>query len=171
MSKTSRTKGARGENEVAATLQHLLADPTIVRNLNQYQEGGRDLAGDSIDAFHCEVKRRSTRTELRIALWVHTTELAATTDTESPRIPVVICREDNSEWRAYPCLTLQQFADYVEGQRLLVKERQLRDAVDRLAPKPKPMSKRASSKGKPDAPDTPPTPDTPPSGEGEPSTA
>lgn len=113
MSQASRRKGARAEVELANELQRLLGDETIQRNLDQYQDGGRDLRGDSLADFHIEIKRRGSPSELRLGLWARTTELAATADTDQPRVPVIIARADGMPWRAYPCLTLEQLADFI----------------------------------------------------------
>lgn len=114
MSRGSRTKGARAENEVASELQRLLGDQTIRRNVEQYSAGGKDLQGDSIDGYHIEIKRRNNRSELRLGLWTQQAELAATADTDSPELAIIITRCDGTEWRCYPCMTLEQLAEYIQ---------------------------------------------------------
>jgi len=92
MSKTSRTKGAAGERELAALLGERLG-LSLRRRLAQYQAGGHDLEG--WDGVHIEVKRYKAASQGQVAgWWQQTLEQCAGGET-----PLLAYRADQQAWR------------------------------------------------------------------------
>lgn len=125
MGKTSRTKGAAGERELAALLNERLG-LTLSRRLAQYQRGGHDL--DGWEGVHIEVKRYATATQGQVAgWWQQTLEQCAGGET-----PVLAYRANAQKWRFVirPCdwsgptsepveVTIDGFIEWVRhGQQL-----------------------------------------------------
>lgn len=97
--KMARSKGQRGEREVAKLLQPVVnevyvaagfAPPLFKRNLMQSREGGYDIVG--LDWLALEVKRQET---LNVnTWWKQTIEQAGEKQT-----PVLIYRKNHGKWR------------------------------------------------------------------------
>lgn len=102
--KTSRTKGANAENEVAREIHDLLG-VRMSRRLRQYQAGGCDLqvdegqegaVADLLRRLAIEVKRHATATQAQVAgWWRQAVEQAHAQGT----IPCLAYREDRQQWR------------------------------------------------------------------------
>lgn len=97
LSASERTKGARGEREVADVLRSfgLPADRTV-HNSGLYLRG--DLTG--VEGYHVEVKRQET---LRLPTW-----LRQAADECGDCVPVVAFRQNRGEW--YATLPLRDLA-------------------------------------------------------------
>lgn len=91
MSKTSRTKGAAAEREVAALLNDRLG-LGLKRRLAQYQAGGHDL--DGWPGVAVEVKRHRRATQGLIADWWQ-----QTLEQAQGEIPLLAYRADQQQWR------------------------------------------------------------------------
>lgn len=92
MSKTSRTKGAAGEREVAKLLGERLGID-LRRRLAQYQSGGHDL--DGWNGVAIEVKRHRKASQGDIATWWGQA-LEQCTNGEAP---LLAYRADSQAWR------------------------------------------------------------------------
>lgn len=97
MAKSSRTKGVRGEQEVAAIFRSHGFDCDRVPNSGGLRIKG-DLAGPNLP--HVEVKRQET---LRLPIWLR--QAAAEC---GDRVPVVAFRQNRGEW--YAALPLDALA-------------------------------------------------------------
>ncbi len=86
----SRSKGQRGEREVASILNKNLGLKSK-RNLAQYQEGGFDLIG--IPNYAIEVKRCE---KINIEKWWSQTKEQAE---EVSLTPLLFYRKNNDEWK------------------------------------------------------------------------
>lgn len=97
MSASERSKGARGEREVATILRAygLEVDRTV-------QNSGYFLRGDitGVEGYHLEVKRQET---LRVPAWIRQAE-----DECGDLVPVVTFRQNRGEW--YAALPLRDLA-------------------------------------------------------------
>lgn len=97
MSASERTKGARGEREVAELLRNFgIEVDRTVHNSGMYLRG--DLTG--VEGYHFEVKRQET---LRVPTW-----LRQAADECGDLVPVVAFRQSRSEW--YAALPLRDLA-------------------------------------------------------------
>ncbi|WP_129141509.1 putative PDDEXK endonuclease [Modicisalibacter coralii] len=92
MGKTSRTKGAKGELQLAALLNERLG-LSLTRRLAQYQSGGHDL--DGWEGVHVESKRNRTATQGQITGWWHQT----LEQCPGGETPVLAYRADRQDWR------------------------------------------------------------------------
>mgnify|MGYP003651472821 CR=1 FL=1 len=86
----SRSKGQRGEREVAKILNEKLSIESK-RNLAQYQEGGFDLVG--IPDYAIEVKRCE---KISIEKWWDQCKEQAE---DSNLIPLLFYRKSNNKWK------------------------------------------------------------------------
>lgn len=94
MGAMSRTKGSRGEREIAGIL-HGLTGWTVKRRVRQH-DGDSDLEG--IPGWSVEVKRHATATRADIAGWWDQAVAQA-----GDLRPVLFYRRDRDEWRAVWC--------------------------------------------------------------------
>ena len=88
--KKSRSKGQRGEREVASILNERLGLESK-RNLAQYQEGGFDLIG--IPDYAIEVKRCE---KISVEKWWDQSKEQAE---EVGLVPLLFYRKNNQEWK------------------------------------------------------------------------
>lgn len=97
MSATERSKGARGEREVATILRaYGLEVDRTVHNSGYFLRG--DITG--VDGYHVEVKRQET---LRVPQWIRQAE-----DECGDLVPVVTFRQNRGDW--YAALPLRDLA-------------------------------------------------------------
>ena len=89
---SSRSKGQRGEREVATLLNEALGT-AVQRNLEQYQNGGNDLVDKSnrLNAIDIEIKRQE---KLSLPAWWRQTLAQCRAD----RHPVLIYRTSRKPW-------------------------------------------------------------------------
>lgn len=92
MGKRSRTKGAKGELELANLLAERLG-LDLRRRLSQYQAGGHDLEG--WDGVHIEVKRYASATQGSVAGWWQQT----LDQCHGGETPLLAYRADQQKWR------------------------------------------------------------------------
>lgn len=97
MGKSSRTKGAQGERDVAKLL-HAELGMTFARRLSQYQQSGQDdlTCDDPGFPFSIEVKRYAKGWTCRPAWECQAFDAARGTG----KHPCVIYRFDGQQWRA-----------------------------------------------------------------------
>lgn len=108
MSASERTKGRRGEQEVAALFRSfgLPADRTV-HNSAVFIKG--DLSG--VEGYHVEVKRQET---LRLPTWLRQAE-----DECGDAVPVVAFRQNRGEWyAALPLRDLARLLAVDRGERI-----------------------------------------------------
>lgn len=111
MGKTSRTKGAAGENEVCKILRESGAFPEAQRDLEQTRghDNGRDIVGTG--KWVLQVKRHAT-----ISRGVILKGLAEASDSTTAEAPYAACvhRSDREEWRV--TCDVNDLAYYFEGK-------------------------------------------------------
>jgi hypothetical protein len=121
----SRSKGQRGEREVAAMLQQVLVRvlgedaPVVKRNLDQWRSGGYDLVG--VEGFAIEVKYQE---KMHLNKWWGQAVAQAT----GTLMPVLFYRKNHQPWRVRMLVDLnerlrvpadldcQAFLDYFEDR-------------------------------------------------------
>lgn len=97
MSAAERSKGARGEREVADVFRSFgLPVDRTVHNAGLYLRG--DITG--VEGYHVEVKRQET---LRVPQWIRQAEAEC-----GDCVPIVTFRQNRGEW--YAALPLRDLA-------------------------------------------------------------
>ena len=102
--KKSRSKGQRGEREVASILNERLGLESK-RNLAQYQEGGFDLIG--IPNYAIEVKRCE---KISVEKWWDQSKEQAE---EVGLVPLLFYRKNNQEWKVV--MDIKTFCNLYKG--------------------------------------------------------
>ena len=110
MGKTSRTKGATAEREVAAILRNTGTFPDAERDLEQVRgtDNGRDLIGTP--GFAIQIKRRKKITAGVVEAGLREAFQSA----DVVELPVCVHRSDREAWRV--TMTLDDWCKVVRGR-------------------------------------------------------